>query len=261
MSGGARPRRRVLVTGGRRGIGRAIAYAFAEAGYDVVVNDLVEDEAGRETVAGIAARGTSGHLLAGDIADLAGHEALVQAAFAAFGGLEVLVNNAGIQVAKRGDMLEVTPESYDRLMSVNLRGPFFLTQAVARRWLAEPAPAQPRRAIINLASANAFMASINRADYCLSKSGVSMMTKLYATRLAEAAIDVFEIRPGVIRTDMTAPVAERYERQIADGLTPARRWGEPEDVARAAVALASGAFGFSTGEAVHVDGGLHIARL
>jgi NAD(P)-dependent dehydrogenase (short-subunit alcohol dehydrogenase family) len=251
--------RRVLVTGGRRGIGRAIAYAFAAAGHDVVVNDIADDEAARETLAGIAGRGGRAHFLKGDIGDLASHEALVKAAFEVFGGLEILVNNAGIQVRVRGDMLEATPESYDALMAVNLRGPFFLTQAVARRWLGEASA--PGRTIINIASANSVMASIDRAEYCLSKTGVSMMTKLYATRLAEAGIDVFEIRPGVIRTDMTAVARERYEKRIAEGLAPVRRWGEPEDVGRVAVALASGAFRFSTGEAVHVDGGLHIARL
>ncbi len=252
-------RRRLLVTGARRGIGRAIAYAFAEARHDVVVNDLVDDEATRETLAGLAERGARAVFVEGNIADVTGHEALVERAFAAFSGIDVLVNNAGIQVRQRGDMLDITPESYDELMAVNLRGPFFLTQAIARRWLRDGP--EEGRSIINLASANAFMASINRAEYCLSKTGVSMMTKLYALRLAEAGIGVFEIRPGIIRTDMTAVVRDSYERRIADGLTPIRRWGEPQDVARVAVALASGDFHFSTGEIVHVDGGLHIERL
>jgi 3-oxoacyl-[acyl-carrier protein] reductase len=249
----------VFVTGARRGIGRAIAYAFAKAGRDIVVNDLVEDAAARETLDTIAAYGGRASFLQGDIGELSMTEALVEKAFAVFGGLDVLVNNAGISVARRGDMLEVTPESFDRLIAVNLRGPFFLTQAVARRWLGEP-PA-PLRSIVNIASANAYMASIDRAEYCLSKTGVSMMTKLYAVRLAEAGIGVFEIRPGVIRTDMTAVASERYDRLIGEGLTPVRRWGEPQDIGRVAVALASGDFHFSTGETVHVDGGLHIARL
>jgi 3-oxoacyl-[acyl-carrier protein] reductase len=255
----AAPRLRVLITGGRRGIGRAIAYAFAEKGHDLVVNDLAEDEAARETLAGIVARGARGAFVAGDIANIEAHEDLLRRSSAAFDGLDVLVNNAGIQVAKRGDMLEVTPASFDRLFAVNLRGPFFLTQALARLWLAET-PRVPR-SIVNISSSNAYMASTNRAEYCLSKSGVSMMTKLYATRLAEAGIGVFEIRPGVIRTDMTAVARERYDKLIAEGLTPVARWGEPQDVARVALALASGDFHFSTGEAVHVDGGLHIARL
>ncbi|MFI5012829.1 MAG: 3-ketoacyl-ACP reductase [Hyphomicrobiales bacterium] len=252
-------RRRVFVTGGRRGIGRAIAYAFAEAHYDVAINDLTDDAATRETLDGLASRGAKAHFVQGDVGDLEGHEALIARAFEALGGLDVLVNNAGISVRKRGDMLEATQESFDRLMATNLRGPFFLTQAIARRWLRETA-AHPR-SIINIASANAHMASIDRAEYCLSKAGVAMMTKLYAVRLAEAAIGVFEIRPGVIRTDMTAVASERYDRLIAEGLTPVRRWGEPEDIGGVAVALAGGQFHFSTGEIVHVDGGLHIARL
>jgi 3-oxoacyl-[acyl-carrier protein] reductase len=250
---------RVFVTGGRRGIGRAIAYAFAEAGADIAINDVVEDGAAHETIEGIAERGGRAHFLRGDIGDLAGQEGLVRGVFAALGGLDVLVNNAGISVALRGDMLDAKPESFDRLIGVNLRGPFFLTQAVARLWLAQPAT-RPR-SIINIASANAQMASIDRAEYCISKAGVAMMTKLYAVRLAQAGIGVFELRPGVIRTDMTAVVKERYDRLIESGLTPIRRWGEPADLGRVAVALTSGDFHFCTGEVVNVDGGLHIPRL
>jgi 3-oxoacyl-[acyl-carrier protein] reductase len=256
---GREPRRRVFITGGRRGIGRAIAYAFAENGHDIILNDVAEDEAARETLEAIETRGAKAHFLKADIGEVSGHEALVESAFAAFGGIDVLVNNAGISVARRGDMLEATPQSFDRLIAVNLRGPFFLTQAVARRWLRDGSA--PARSIVNIASANAHMASIDRAEYCLSKTGVGMMTKLYALRLADAGIAVFEIRPGVIRTDMTAVVSAAYEKRIAEGLTPARRWGEPEDVARAVVALTTGEFHFSTGEIIHVDGGLHIARL
>ncbi len=260
-------RARVFVTGARRGIGRAIAWAFAESGYDVVVNDRVEDEAVAATLAGIAGRGARGVFLGGDLADLGAQPALVERAFAAFGGLEVLVNNAGISVKQRGDMLEVTPESFDALIATNLRAPFFLTQSVARRWLGGPpfdqrsgASAHPR-SIISIASVNSEMVSIDRAEYCLAKTGVSMMTELYAVRLAEVGIAVFEIRPGIIRTDMTAVVKDRYDRLIAGGVAPVKRWGEPEDVGRAAAALASGAFHFSTGSALHVDGGLHIHRL
>ncbi len=251
---------RVLVTGARRGIGRAIAWAFADAGYDVVVNDRVEDRAAAETLAGISARGARGAFLAGDIADLAGLPALVERAFAAFDGLECLVNNAGVSVRRRGDLLDVTPESFDEVMAINLRGPFFLTQAVARRLVAARADGRPR-SIINLSSANAYLVAVERAEYCLSKTGVSMMTRLYAVRLAAAGIGVFEIRPGIIRTDMTAVAKERYDRLIGRGVTPIRRWGEPEDVARVAVSLASGRFHFNTGDAFHVDGGLHIHRL
>jgi 3-oxoacyl-[acyl-carrier protein] reductase len=248
-----------LITGARRGIGRGIALAFAADGYDVIVNDAVEDEAVAETRQGIVSLGASFEFVKADIADLEAHPALVQRAFEAFDGLDVLVNNAGISVRKRGDMLEVTPESFDALMSVNLRGPFFLSQAVARRWLAEGG-ASPKT-IINVSSANAAMVSLNRAEYCIAKTGLAMMTKLYAARLAEAGIGVFEIRPGIIRTDMTAVAKERYDAAIAAGISPIKRWGEPQDVGAAAVALASGAFQFSTGDAINVDGGLHIQRL
>jgi len=258
-SGGG-PRPRVLVTGGRRGIGRGIAWAFAESGYDVLINDLVEDTAAAETLAGIASRGAEGAFLRGDIADLREHAALVDRAFDTFGGLETLVNNAGIQVKERRDMLETTPESFDALISVNLRGPFFLTQRIARRWLTEPG-SHHARSIINLASVNSEIVSINRAEYCISKAGVSVMTELYAVRLAEAGISVFDIRPGIIRTDMTAGVKEHYDRQIDAGVAPMRRWGEPRDIGRVAAALAKGDFQFSTGSVIHVDGGLHIHRL
>jgi NAD(P)-dependent dehydrogenase (short-subunit alcohol dehydrogenase family) len=255
-------RRAVLVTGGRRGIGRGIVWNFAASGYDVVVNDLVDDEATAETLAGIAERGARAAFIRADIADLAAHAGLVDRAFAAFGRLDVLVNNAGVSVARRGDMLEVKPESFDRLITTNLRGPFFLTQAVARRMIeASPPPELPPRAIITVSSANAIFASPDRAEYCLAKTGLAMMTKLYAVRLAAHGIGVFEIRPGIIRTDMTAVAQEKYDKAIAEGITPIARWGEPDDVGRAAVALASGEFAFATGDAVHVDGGLHIARL
>ncbi len=260
MTDGATHRRRVLVTGARRGIGRGIAYAFAEAGDDVVVNDLVEDDAVAETLDGIALRGGRGAFVRADVADIGGHDAFLDAVGAAFGGVDVLVNNAGISVAKRGDLLDVTPESFDRLIAVDLRAPFFLTQAVARRWLAE-APGPHPRSVITISSANVEVVGLNRAEYCLAKTALPMMTKLFAVRLAEEGIGVFEIRPGIIRTDMTAVAKERYDRLIGEGLTPVRRWGEPDDVGRAAVALASGAFHFSVGDAIHVDGGLHIKQL
>jgi 3-oxoacyl-[acyl-carrier protein] reductase len=260
MSGHAAARPRALVTGGRRGIGRGIAIALAGAGFDVVINDLALDADGRETEAAIRAAGAHAHFVAGDVADLAAHDRLLDAVFAAFGGLELLVNNAGVSVAKRGDMLEATPESFDRVLGINLRGPFFLTQRLARRWLADPAP-PGTRTIINLASVNSTMASLNRPEYCISKAGVSMMTQLFALRLAEAGVSVFEIRPGVIRTDMTLVAESTYNSRIANGLVPAGRWGEPTDIGRVAAALATGAFAFATGAAIPVDGGLQIPRV
>jgi 3-oxoacyl-[acyl-carrier protein] reductase len=252
-----------FVTGGRRGIGRAICWALAEGGFDIVVNDIVEDEAVGDTLSGIEARGGHATFLRGDVGDLARHGALIRAAWEAFGGIDCLVNNAGVQVEVRGDLLDVTAESWDRVIRTNLRGPFFLTQRIARQMIATP-PRQGsggRRSIVNIASINSERASINRSEYCISKTGISMMTSLFALRLAPHGIAVNEIRPGLIRTDMTADVRESYERQISEGLTPIARWGESEDVGRAVAALASGAFPFTTGEAVHVDGGLNIARL
>ncbi len=247
-----------LVTGAARGIGQATAFALAEAGYDIVVNDLAADALG-ETVAGVTARGQRAEAVAADIADVDGHAAFLDAVCAPFGVPTTLVNNAGVSVKTRGDMLDVTPESFDRLITINLRGPFFLTQALARRMLAV-ADERPR-VIVTVSSANAFAVSPDRAEYCIAKTGLAMMTKLFAVRLAEAGILAFEIRPGVIRTDMTKVATARYDALYAAGFTPQNRWGQPEEVARAATMLATGALPFSTGEAIHVDGGLHIARL
>jgi 3-oxoacyl-[acyl-carrier protein] reductase len=252
-------RPRVFITGARRGIGQGIAFGFAEAGYDVVINDLVAESEAQEALAGLRERGAKAAYLQGNIADVPALPALAEKAFSVFGDLECLVNNAGISVRKRGDILEVTPESYDEVMGINLRGTFFLTQEIARRMIAVASP-HPR-SIISLSSANATLVAPDRAEYCLSKTGVSMMTKLFAVRLGEANIAAFEIRPGIIRTDMTAVVKDKYDRLINDGLTPTKRWGEPEDIARVAVSLASGNFHFSTGDAFHVDGGLFIHRL
>ncbi len=252
-------RPRVFVTGARRGIGRGVAFGFAAAGYDVVVNDLAAENEAEETLVGLRERGAKTAYVQGNVSDLKSIPAIAERAFSAFGGLECLVNNAGISVRKRGDILEVTPESYNEVMDVNLRGPFFLTQEIARRMVATASP-HPR-SIISLSSANATLVAPDRAEYCLSKTGVSMMTKLFAVRLGETGIAVFEIRPGIIRTDMTAVVKDKYDRLINDGLTPVKRWGEPEDIARVATSLASGNFHFSTGDAFHVDGGLFIHRL
>jgi NAD(P)-dependent dehydrogenase (short-subunit alcohol dehydrogenase family) len=198
----------------------------------------------------------------GSIADLAAHPALVAGAFGAFGTLDCLVNNAGIQVKVRGDLLDVTPASFDEILAVNLRGTFFLTQAVARRMLGEiRATGDPPRSIVTISSANVHLVSTNRAEYCIAKTGLAMMSQLFAVRLAADDIACFEIRPGVIRTDMTAPARERYDKLIAEGLTPIRRWGEPEDVGRTVVALAERRLPFNTGDTFNVDGGLHVRQL
>ena len=252
--------RRAWVTGGRRGIGRGIAYALAENGFEVVIGDLTEDDDVNETLRGIRQHGVRAAFVRFDVAEVAQHESVLDRVESLLGPLTCLVNNAGISVAKRGDLLDATPESFDELIRVNLRGPFFLAQQMAKRWL-------PRvhdgcyRSIINISSISAQTVSVNRAEYCISKAGITMATQLLATRLGEAGVGVFEIRPGVIRTPMTAGVAQAYDQRIAAGLSPMPRWGEPADVGRAAAALAGGAFAFSTGDAIHVDGGLHIARL
>ncbi len=248
-----------LVTGARRGIGRAIACALADAGFDLVLNDLLDDALTRETLAMIEARGRRVVFAQGSIGDLDRHAGLVERAFGAFGTLDCLVNNAGIQVKVRGDLLDVRPESFDEVLAVNLRGTFFLTQAVARRMLAEVRSADdPPRAIVTISSANARIVGPNRAEYCIAKTGLAMMNQLFAVRLAEADIACFEVRPGIIRTDMTAPAKARYDALIAQGLSLVRRWGEPEDVARTVAALAERRLPFNTGDAFHVDGGLHV---
>lgn len=261
MSATAAPRPAALVTGARRGIGRATCAALAAAGFDVVGADIAEDGA-EETRKAVEAAGGRFAFHRADIADLAAQDALLDAAWGAFGGLECLVNNAGVQVAVRADMLETTPESWDRLLGINTRATFFLSQKTARRMIAEGAPRRGHRSLVFLSSVNAVAASTNRAEYCVSKAGVSMIAKVFALRLAEHGINTYDIRPGVIRTDMTAGVAEQYTRQIEAGaISPIRRWGEPADIGRAIATLAAGAMPFSTGHAFAVDGGLLIPRL
>lgn len=247
-----------LVTGGARGIGRAIAWRLAETGFDVIVNDLEHTDDAEATLAGIAERGGRGSFAAADVADLRRHDALVDETWDAFGRLDCLVNNAGVGVLSRGDLLDVSVESYDRCLSVNLRGAFFLTQRIARRMLEDEPPAGAlARSIVTITSVNAEMPSVNRGEYCISKAGASMLTQLFALRLAPHGINVFEIRPGVIRTPMTAPVAEDYQRRIEGGLTPIARWGEPDDIGRTVATVATGGLPFTVGQVIYVDGGLH----
>jgi 3-oxoacyl-[acyl-carrier protein] reductase len=253
-------RRVALVTGGNRGIGRGIAWALADSGFDIAFCDLARDADTFDTEAGLAARGARSVFHAGDLADLDGHPRLLDAAASLAGTIDCLVNNAGIPAVRRGDLLELRPEDFDRVLSVNLRAPFFLSQSVARAMLAQPECAAAR-SIITVSSISATHASPERAEYCLSKSALPMMTRLLALRLADAGIAAWEVRPGIVRTPMTAPAAARYDGLIAAGGVPQRRWGEPDDVGRVVAALASGTLPFVTGEAVHVDGGLHVARL
>ncbi|MFO1070824.1 MAG: 3-ketoacyl-ACP reductase [Geminicoccaceae bacterium] len=249
-----------LVTGAGRGIGRASAVALARRGYDVVVNERSAADATAATVAEVAAAGGRAAVVHGDVAALDGHGSLLDAAFAAFGRLDALINNAGVSVLSRGDLLDVGPESFDRCIAVNTRGTFFLTQAFARRLLA--APAGPwHRAVVFITSSNAEVVSINRGEYCISKAGAGMMARLFAVRLAAEGIGVYEVRPGIIRTAMTEPSREKYERFFAEGGAPVPRWGEPDEVGRCVATLAAGDLPYTVGQAVLVDGGLATPRL
>jgi NAD(P)-dependent dehydrogenase (short-subunit alcohol dehydrogenase family) len=229
----------------------------------VLINYRSDAPAAEEAWREARARGAPRTLaVAADVSDLAEGRALIESALREFGRIDVWVNNAGVAPAARLDLLETTPESWDRVLGINLRGPFFLTQAVARVMVEQSAAgsiADP--CIVFITSVSSTFVSTNRADYCISKAGLSMAVQLFATRLADAGIPVFEVRPGVIATDMTGPVQAEYDRKIAAGLSPIRRWGLPEDVGRAVAALAAGSLAFSTGEVIHVDGGLHVRRL
>ena len=256
-----RRRPAALVTGAQRGIGRAIALALAEAGFDPALNDIEDGSAPVATADAVRAAGGRAAVCPGDIADISNHERLLSDAGAAAGTLDCLVNNAGVSVLERGDLLDLTPESYDRCLATNTRGTFFLTRLFARKPIADAADDGPHRSIITVTSANAAMASIDRGEYCVSKAGLSMAVRLFALRLAAHGVGVYEIRPGIIRTDMTAPARERYDAFIAGGGTPVARWGAPRDVADAAVALATGRIPFSVGQALSIDGGLSVPRL
>jgi len=247
---------KALVTGARRGIGKAIALALAEAGFDVAVNDLSDDGELRATVAEISALGVKAVAVIGDIADIAGHVALLEKAEATLGPLTTLINNAGVSVQSRGDLLDVTPESYDRCLNVNTRGTFFLTQAFAKHLK----PSKDHRSIVTISSANASGVSITRGEYCISKAGVSMMSKLFAARLSNEGVGVYEIQPGFIETDMTAPSKARYDKLIDEGLTVIKRFGTPEEVGRIALTLAQGLLPYTTGQIIQADAGLMMVR-
>ncbi len=251
-----------LITGASRGIGRGIAVALAGRGWSVVINYRSDAEAAAAAVQLAENAGGEALAIQADVASAADRERLVTETLQQFGRIDLLVNNAGIAPRRRVDILETDEASYDEVMTINLKGPFFLTQLVARTMIAlleAGVITQPR--IINISSISSYASSTNRAEYCLSKAGMAMMTTLYADRLAAYGIHVYEIRPGIVETDMTGPVREKYDRLIAEGLTPIRRWGQPEDVARAVLAIAEGYLPFSTGEVINVDGGFHLRRL
>ena len=251
-----------LVTGAGRGIGRGIALGLAERGWAVVVNYRSDAEAATETVRLVAQAGGRGAAVQADISDLADRARLVAGTLEQFGRIDLLVNNAGIAPRQRVDILEVSETSYDEVMAVNLKGPFFLTQRVAKAMIGLiEAGTIERPKIVNVGSLSAYTSSPSRGEYCLSKAGVAMMTALYADRLAGYGIQVYEVRPGIIATDMTRVVEKKYDDLIAQGLTPIRRWGQPDDVARAVVAIAEEYLPYSTGEVINVDGGFHLRRL
>jgi len=251
-----------LITGAGRGIGRGIALALAENGWTIVINYRNNHSAAEETLRIAEEMGGSGLLVQADISQSVDRQRLIAKTIGKFGRVDLLVNNAGMAPRQRLDILEVGEDSYDEVLTVNLKGPFFLTQSVAQvmiNMLGSEVITDP--CIINISSISAYTSSPNRGEYCISKAGMGMMTALFADRLAEYGIGVYEIRPGVIETDMTSSVKEKYDHMIAEGLTPIKRWGQPEDVAKAVVAIAEGLFPYSTGEVFNVDGGFHMRRL
>lgn len=255
-----------IVTGGSRGIGKAIAVALAQAGWDVVVNYARNASAAEQVKKHVEHAGRRCLTIQADVSVRGDRQRLVEQTTAALGRIDLLVNNAGVAPEVRADVLEASEESFDRLININLKGPYFLTQLVARRMIEQirsgQYPDAPAPRIINITSISAYTAHTNRGDYGISKAGLAMMTKIYAARLAEYGINVYEIRPGVIETDMTGPVKAKYDKLIFEGdLTPIKRWGKPDDVARAVLAIAGDLLPFSTGEVINVDGGFHLRRL
>jgi len=247
-------KRVALVTGGARGIGLGISKALAAEGFDLAVCGLRPDPDLKDLPGALYVQA--------DVGDRDARARLLDSVRARYGRLDVLVNNAGITSIGRMDILEATEESYDRVMATNLKGPYFLTQAAAR-WMVDQKKAAPDFAgcVVFVTSISAIMATPNRGDYCLSKAGLAMATQLWATRLAEFGIPAYEVRPGVIRSDMTAPVTAKYDKLIAEGLTLEPRWGTPEDVGRAVALLAKGDLPYSTGQVLSLDGGLTVRRL
>ncbi|HEX4130263.1 MAG TPA: 3-ketoacyl-ACP reductase [Pirellulales bacterium] len=251
-----------LVTGGSRGIGRAIALELSRSGHAVAVNYAHRAEAAEQVVAEIRSAGGDALAVRADVAAATDREAMVAKIVDRFGRIDVLVNNAGITSRGRRDLLEATEESWDQVFATNLKGPFFLAQRVARVMIDQVQQQQlAAGTIVNVSSISAYAVSTDRADYCLTKAATGMMTWLFADRLAEFGIHVFEVCPGVIATDMTGPVKAKYDRLISEGFAPIRRWGQPEDVAKAVAALVRGELPFSTGQRIDIDGGFHIRRL
>ena len=250
-----------LITGGSRGIGFGIAEALAKQGYNLAINGVRNEDEAREQL-DVLRKMTDVVYCQGNIGDLNDHKDILSKALSHFKSIDVLVNNAGVAPKTRKDIMELDEEGYDRLMDINLKGTFFLTQQVARQMLAERNKnPEYHPCIITITSMSAEVASINRGEYCMSKAGLSMMTKLFAIRLADADIPVYEVRPGIIQTDMTSGVKEKYDRLIEGGLTLEKRWGTPADIGKIVAALAKGEVPYSTGQVIAADGGLTIQRL
>lgn len=258
-------KRTAIVTGGSRGIGFAVALGLGHAGFNVIATGRRSAEDVADAIADLdaaaASAGARAHYVASDVSDLAEHGELVQSCIDRFGAIDVLVNNAGVAPAKRVDILEAGPESYDRVMSINLRGPYFLTQHVARKMVEQVNAGRAPGTIIHVSSISAVVASPSRGEYCVSKAGQAMASNLWAVRLAEYGIGVFDVRPGVIETDMTEGVLDKYNKLVREGLTLQPRLGTPDDVARAVTMLARGDLSYSTGQVLYVDGGMLVHRL
>ncbi|MEZ0485187.1 3-ketoacyl-ACP reductase [Fibrella aquatica] len=251
-----------LITGGSRGIGLGIAVHLARKGFDLAINGVRSEVEVGDILAQLRSEGSEVIYCQGSIADATERAAMLAKVKTHFGRLNLLVNNAGVAPQVRADVLEATEESFDRVMNINLKGAYFLTQAAAI-WMIEQKTddAGFQGCIITVSSISATVASINRGDYCISKAGLSMATQLFAVRLGTFGIPVYEVRPGIIKTDMTAGVAGKYDTLIAEGITVQPRWGIPDDVGRAVAAIAGGNFPYSTGQVFMVDGGLTLARL
>jgi len=251
-----------LITGGTRGIGLGIAKALADIGYDLMLCGMRHEQSARDCLEQLRVSGSNVVYQQADVANHEDRQRLVDSTKNQFGHLNLLVNNAGIGPKVRADILDATEQSFDEVMTTNLRGPYFLTQSVAK-WMIQQrqADAQFWACIVNISSISAEVASVNRGEYCVSKAGVAMATKLWAARLGEFGISVYEVRPGIVRTDMTAAVTEKYDQLLSSGITVQARWGTAEDVGLAVAALARAAFPYSSGSVFMVDGGLSVRRL
>lgn len=255
-------RKVAIVTGGSRGIGYGIAERLAKEGYNLAIFGTSDESRVREALDGLRANGVEVLYVQGSLGSGQDRQKLIDLVSSQFGRIDVLVNNAGVAPKVRKDILETTEESFDFVVDTNLKGTFFLTQGVARKMVEQIQSGEEYcPMIINIASISSYTSSPSRGEYCISKAGISMVTKLFAHRLAEYGINVYEIRPGIIETDMTGPVKDKYDELIEGGLTPIKRWGYPKDIAKAVWALCSGLLPYSTGEVINVDGGFHLRRL